>query len=199
MEEIWKDIHGYEGLYQISNLGNVKTLHYGQKVSNNHWKETSSRLLKQKTSTSGYQRVELYKKDSRKCFYVHRLVAMAFLDNPENKPQINHKDGNKLNNCVDNLEWATSSENLKHAAQTGLRINPMLGKKGKKSPLAKPVIQYDLDGNFVAYWHSVADVARAFNTKITTICACTNGRHKSSKGYIWKYYDGNNISMKIEV
>ena len=199
MEEIWKDIQGYEGLYQISNLGNVKTLHYGQKVHNHNWESTPSRLLKQKTSTSGYQRVELYKKDSRKCFYVHRLVAIAFLENPENKPQINHKDGNKFNNCIDNLEWATSSENLKHAHQTGLKPSSMKGVTGHKSHKARTILQYDLNGNFVNIWYSMVEAANSLGTRSTTISSCVRGKHKTSYGYIWRYFEGDYIPMKIDV
>lgn len=111
MKELWKDIEAYEGLYQISNLGRVKSLHSRYKTVD---------IIKQET-VFGYKMVRLYKDKTKKAFRVHRLVAMAFIPNPQNKPQVNHKDGNKANNHVSNLEWCTQSENMKHAYLHGLQ------------------------------------------------------------------------------
>lgn len=200
MEEIWKDIQNYEGYYQISNLGNVKSLHYGSKVNNPNWDKLPSHLLKQKVSTSGYLRVELYKQKSRKCFYVHRLVASMFIPNPLNKPEVNHIDGNKLNNCVDNLEWTTISENQIHAIKNGLRkSSPMLGKIGHLSPCSKPVIQYDLQGNFIKLWLCGSDAARNLSMSATSISLCATNKHKTANGYIWRYVTNDYIPMNIEV
>ena len=107
MEEEWKDVKGFEGLYQISNYGRIKSLRFNK-----------VRLMK--PFIKSYYMVELCVNSVRKTFMVHRLVAEAFIPNPENKPQVNHIDGNKLNPRVDNLEWCTPSENLKHAYRTGL-------------------------------------------------------------------------------
>ena len=115
--EIWKDIEGYEGLYQVSNLGRVKSI-YGW-CGNRFVKRT--KILKLKINNKGYTKVYLYKNKKSKMFFVHRLVAMAFVPNPNNLPQVNHKDGNKLNNSIGNLEWCTCSENIKHAYKTGLK------------------------------------------------------------------------------
>lgn len=113
-EEIWKDILNYEGLYQISNLGNVKSL------GNKH-KHKNSIILKQTIDRkNGYLTVSLSKKGKMKMYRVHRLVANAFIDNFNNYPIINHKDGNKLNNCVDNLEWCTYKQNIIHSWENGL-------------------------------------------------------------------------------
>lgn len=116
MEEIWKDIQGYEGLYQVSNLGRVKSLARldtrGQRVS--------EKILKLGKHRAGYFRVNLYKNGKMKQYLVHRLVALAFIPNPENKEQVNHIDGNKQNNVIENLEWCTHSENIQHAYRTGL-------------------------------------------------------------------------------
>lgn len=120
-EEVWKDIEGYEGLYQVSTLGRVKSL-ARERVS-------KDKILK--SSGVRYKLVCLYKSGIVKYVKVHRLVANAFISNPENKPQVNHKDGNKFNNSVSNLEWATSKENCIHAVQTGLSVVP----KGEKSHL----------------------------------------------------------------
>lgn len=107
MIEKWKDIKGYEGLYQVSNLGRVKSLRKGL-------------ILKQSHTSTGYMKVELYKNKKRKGFKVHRLVAFAFIKLKEGKEIINHKDGNPLNNKSNNLEWCTQKENVQHAIKTGL-------------------------------------------------------------------------------
>lgn len=115
MTEVWKDIIGYEGLYQVSNLGRVKSLKHSEE-----W------FLKYRLNKKGYASVVLFKGtvSSKKQFMVHRLVADAFIPNPENKPQINHKDGNKLNNSVENLEWVTNYENCIHAHANALVATP---------------------------------------------------------------------------
>ena len=131
MEEIWKDIKGYEGLYQISSLGRVKSL--SRKISNEKRTYLSKeKILKIHLRKDGYCRIGLTKNKKQQQFLVHRLVSHAFIPNPENKPCINHKDGDKENNYVNNLEWCTSSENNKHAFKTGLNDN-----KGEKSHFAK--------------------------------------------------------------
>lgn len=107
MGEVWKDVVGYEGYYEVSNLGNVRN--YNTKS-----------LLSQVVTDSGYRRVGLYKNGKTE-MKVHRIVAIAFIPNKDDKPYINHKDGNKDNNTVDNLEWCTQRENIKHAWETGLR------------------------------------------------------------------------------
>ena len=109
MTEIWKDIVGYEGLYQVSNLGNVKRLK-GYKGRGKGY-IVEEHLIKPSISSNGYQNVVLCKNGKTKTFTMHRLVAIAFLYNSDNLPQVNHKDENKLNNCVDNLEWCDSKYN----------------------------------------------------------------------------------------
>jgi predicted XRE-type DNA-binding protein len=108
-KEIWKDVIGYEGLYQVSNLGRVKSLR-------------KNLIMKLCSANHGYLNVGL-NKNLKKSFYIHRLVAQAFIPNPENKPQVNHKDGNRLNNKVENLEWNTNYENMRHGYDTGLIDN----------------------------------------------------------------------------
>jgi hypothetical protein len=149
--EIWKEVKGYEGLYEISNLGNVKSLSRSIVRGNGVMGKAfvNSKLVKKSITRLNYEKVNLSKNNVAKTFAVHRLVAIAFIDNTENKPQVNHKDGNKLNNCVDNLEWCTASENQLHALKLGLIIpkrgkdhylhnnpkaNPQYGKKGILSP-----------------------------------------------------------------
>lgn len=118
MIEIYKDIPNYKGIYQISNLGNVKSLKRNYVNSNGITYTIKEKLLKL-TISNGYYSVTLNNKGKRR-FTVHRLVAEMFIDNPENKAEVNHIDGNKLNNCYTNLEWATKSENTLHAYKIGL-------------------------------------------------------------------------------
>jgi len=118
--EIWKDIKGYEGLYQVSNLGRVKSLQ--RYVTHNFGgkKIVRERILKQIINGSGYYLVCLHILGKQKNHHIHRLLSDHFIPNPDNKPQVNHIDGNKLNNNIKNLEWATSSENTQHAIDNGL-------------------------------------------------------------------------------
>ena len=114
MEEEWRDIRGYEGLYQVSNLGNVKSF-------NNRIKHKNPMILKQTIDRkNGYLTVSLSRNGKKKIYRVHKLVASIFIDNSNNYPVINHKDGKKLNNCVDNLEWCTYKQNIIHSWENGL-------------------------------------------------------------------------------
>ena len=120
MREIWKDIEGYQGYYQISNYGRVKSLDRFRKNGSSGYIH-KEKILKQSLTTTGYLKVELCINKFRKSMKVHRLVAKAFIDNPENKPDVNHKDGNPLNNHLSNLEWCTERENINHAINLGLK------------------------------------------------------------------------------
>ena len=118
--EIWKDIPEYKGIYQVSNLGRVKRLQTSQNRSNNKKLNLKEKLLNGTINYFGYKKVQLYKDSKFKTFSVHRLVAICFIENKLNKPQVNHIDGNKLNNIVENLEWCNNSENQLHAWKLGL-------------------------------------------------------------------------------
>lgn len=136
-QEIWKDIPGYEGLYQASTLGMVKNL---SRYVNTKWvtkRPVQEKILKPQTSkVTGYCSVAI---QSNRRYLVHRLVGLTFIDNPQNKPCINHKDGNKLNNCVDNLEWATYSENSVHSYENKLQL-PVCGEKHGLSKLNNKIV-----------------------------------------------------------
>lgn len=163
-------MNGYEGLYQISNLGNVK----GKKC-----------ILKQFVNQRGYFAVSLSKEDKRTSYRVHRLVANAFIPNPDNKPQVNHIDGDKSNNKAENLEWLTQSENMKHAFRIGLCNN----KRNGQGIRAVSVAQLDKDNNIVAIYASQTVAGRINNLSPNTINACLRGALKTGGGYKWIYIE----------
>lgn len=160
MEEIWKDIKGYEGLYEVSNLGRIKSL-------------KRNKIITPKLIHS-YFSVILYNKKNYRNFRIHRLVAQAFIPNPNNYPQVNHIDGNKLNNNLENLEWCTQSHNMKEAYRIGL-----------EKPKKIKVNQYDLCGNFIKTWDSIKNIENFYNNR--HISACCKGKRKTVCGYIWRY------------
>jgi hypothetical protein len=126
--ENWKDVQGYEGLYQVSNLGRVKSLSHVNYLG----RLRQECILGNRLSDRGYHTAVLYNNGKSKSFRVHRLVANAFIENPNNKPHVNHIDGVKSNNLVSNLEWVTISENQKHAFKTGLnKVNCKRDSTGK--------------------------------------------------------------------
>ena len=190
MNEIWKEIEGYEGKYEVSNLGNVRSLKYAR--------SNKVKLLKQ-ASDHGYKRVNLFKNGKRKSHWVHRLVAIAFLPNPNNLPQVNHKDENKTNNRMDNLEWCTIKYNMNYGTrnerQSKSLSKRMTGKyKGKDSPNAKSILMYDREGNFIRRFDCIGDANEYFGKAryCSAINKCLKGRNKTAYGYIFKYAEKNN-------
>lgn len=178
MEEVWKDIVGYEGLYQVSNIGRVKSLdHYasnGVKII-----LYSGRVLKQTKNKNGYYSVMFSKNSETKRKYVHRLVAEAFIENPNNLNEVNHKDESRTNNCVDNLEWCDRNYNLNY------------GRLQEKSAITRgiPVLQYDMSGTFIAEYYSIRNAAKMIGRKHgdVPIGECCKGKRKQAYGYIWRY------------
>ena len=184
MKEIWKDIKGYENLYQVSNLGNVRSLitYKYSKKERMCIKVCRERILKPGIDKNNYKCVVLTKDKNRKTYKVHKLVAKCFVKNIENKPFVNHIDGNKLNNNANNLEWTTNSENIKHAYDNNL-ID--IRKKQKK------VNQYDLKGNFIKQWNSMKEAGETLNICRQNISQCCRKVRNKANGYIWRYANGN--------
>ena len=187
--EQWKDIPGFEGRYQISSLGRVKSL--PRKV-NNHTGElmVKEKILKQRHDFKGYLRIDLKDNNGKhKYLGVHRLVAETFISNPEGKPQVNHIDGIKDHNEVSNLEWVTNGENARHAYKIGL--NHVTGKAGRPK---RKVVQKDIEtGEVIQKYSSISEAAKAVGCKspsnIGQCCRNMRGR-KSTYGYKWEYERG---------
>ena len=188
--EQWRDIEEFKGLYQVSNLGRVRSLDAiinckGAKNIDSHLRK--GKVLKQIINTKGYYYVNLSKNSKVKNLRVHRLVALAFIDNPNNHKLINHKDGNKLNNNVENLEWCDYSYNLKEAHRLGLNINKYKGKYGKDAQFSKPLLQYDLDGKYIREWENAVQVKKELGYCAENIRSVCKGKRKQANGYKWKY------------
>ena len=147
-----RDVKGYEGLYGITSCGKV-------------WSYKNERFLKPYANNNGYLGVALSKNGKAKQFLVHRLVAEAYIPNPNNLPQVDHIDNDKTHNYVNNLQWITGRDNVR---------------KGR----IKPILQFDLNGNFIREWESAIDVGREVRSNI---CMCLKGKYKQALGYIWRY------------
>ena len=169
-KEIWKDIKEYDG-YMVSNLGRVKSPDT-YIIVNNKYKlyKKGNILTPYRNKRTGYMSVGIGKKST---VMVHRLVAKAFLDNPENYPCINHIDEDKTNNKIDNLEWCTH------------KYNNNYGNNTKK--LCKPVLQYDLQGNFIKEYYGANEAGRQTGINCTNISKCCRGERRKTKGFIFKY------------
>ena len=163
--EVWKDIKGYEGLYRVSNMGRIYSL-------------TRKKILNTCQNKRGYKCVGLRKNGKKIIYLVHRLVALNFIDEIPNKKQVNHIDGNKTNNVVENLEWCSASENVRHRFEV----------LKQKYTLSKKIIcKFDMNDNFIEKYESINEAARKNNCFAGNISNCARGIIKSTAGYKWKY------------
>ena len=187
MNEVWKDIYfiendieyDYRGLYQISNLGNVKSL-----IDNHgNYKE---KIRKQYKDKNGYCKIQLIKNKKKKHFLIHRLVAHMFCDGYFDGAEVDHINTNKLDNRMENLKWCTNKENKNNPLTL---YNYSKVKKGKNNPMygnGTKVMQYDLNDNLIKIWNCIADAKREL--KINHISSCCRGERKTAGGFKWKYY-----------
>lgn len=171
MEEIWKDIPDYEGIYQASNLGNIKRI------------ETQRILKKYVNKTNGYAYIHLSKHNKTKVLRVHRLIAKTFIENKNNKPYVNHKDGNKLNNNINNLEWCSQKENIQHAINVlhkdySKNVYIMIKKNEKKVKRS--------DGKI---YNSIKEAKKDMNNMNAHIVEVCQKKLKKTCGYGWEYLE----------
>ena len=174
MEEIWKDIMGYEGLYQVSNFGRIK--------------RTNDYILKP-WITRGYCYVSLSNNGILKKYRVHKLVAQTFIPNPNNLPIVNHIDENKSNNRVDNLEWCTQYENVHKYFDTKPKKPKKPSNKIKNYHIPRKILQLDKNGVIINTWNSMMDIQRTLGIRSGNISACCNKIKPTARGYIWRYAD----------
>lgn len=179
MEE-WRPIPNYEELYEVSNYGRVRSLFRYKKV------------LKPSPVSTGYLTVELWKNKCSKRILVHRLVAMAFIDNPENKPFVNHKDETRTNNNVENLEWVTHIENCNYGTAIARRLSHTDYSKMVRHPenqikaCSKPIAQYTKDGKHIKSWASASECHRKTGIPISCIRRVARGERQTAGGYVFR-------------
>lgn len=183
MKEEWRSVVGYEGLYEVSNHGRVKSL--AKMWLNGRRRE--ERILKEFLH-SGYVHVTLCKNGTQKQWHVHRLVAMAFIPNPENKDFVDHINTIRNDNRVENLRWVTRQENYD---------NPISQKRQKESVM-RQVLQYDLEGNLINAFPSITDASKKTGVRISAIHQSCSGHTITSKGYIWRFKeDATSVSEVV--
>ena len=171
--EEWKDIKDYEGKFQVSSYGNVRNInYYGTGII---------KIVNQRPNENGYMVVSLSKNKKTKPCKVHRLVAETFLPNPENLPEVNHKDENKTNNRVENLEWKTHRGNCNHGTR-----NERIFEKTTNGKCSKKVLQFSKSGEFIREWPSVMECSRN-GYDFRNVSACCLGKRKTAYGFCWEY------------
>lgn len=182
MKEIWKAVKDYENIYEISNLGRLRSKDRYIK-NGNGYRISKGKIIKPIKCINGYLEYALNDKENnkkRKMILAHRLVAMHFIQNPDNKPEVNHLDENIENNRVDNLEWCTSKENANYGTRNQRCKNVNLDK-------CKKVLQIDLKNNIVKEFNSIGDAGRNINGDISSIIRVCKGKQKTAYNYKWQY------------
>lgn len=177
MKEIYKDVVGFEGMYLVSNLGNVKSFERNIIRKDGKPYHIKEEFMSQNNNGRGYLFTRLYVDGKGINKYIHRLVAEAFIPNPENLPEVNHKSENKYDNSVENLEWATHKDNCNYGTRT----------QRSAENHSKPINQYDLHGNFIKSWNSATEIERVLNLSSSNISKCCRDVTKTAYGFIWRY------------
>lgn len=176
--EIWRPVKGFEGLYEVSNYGRVKALYREWITGKNTRRYKQEHIMVHFDLGRGYVATNLTKNGKQKLTYIHRIVATSFLPIEEGKIEVNHIDGVKSNNCLNNLEWCTPGENQKHAYRTGLKKKPF-------KPV-KPVIQLTISGDVVKRWRSLKELHSSGFDR-SAVIRVAKGRQKTSYGFKWMY------------
>jgi len=187
----WKPIKNYEGIYEISSKGEIRSLERKVRIKGGSYRIVKSKNIKL-INNGLYYVVGLSKNGTTKQHFLHRLLAQTFIPNPNNLKCINHINGNKLDNRLKNLEWCTYTHNNREAFRLGLNKAPkgkdskMFGKRGKEVNSSKIIYQYDINGNFIKKWFCQRDIQRELGFNEKCISNCAVGRQKTDYGYIWK-------------
>lgn len=184
---VHKQVVGYEGLYEVDQFGRVYGIDRTKTVVDNeriYEKPIAGRQMKQSIHTKGYKTVSLTKNGSTKTVFVHRIVAEAFLPNPNNLPMVNHKDEDKTNNFIDNLEWCTASYNRTYGKAVERQAKKIRGRESEKKIA---VIQKDMNGEFLNWFDSLTKASENVNGSTSSISAVCKGKRKMAYGYLWEY------------
>lgn len=175
--EIWKDVPEFEGCYQVSNEGRIKSLERYVNVCGGGKRLLPERIIKPTVCRNGYLELQASRKGKKKVFLLHRLVAMLFIENPDNLPEVNHKDENRINCSAKNLEWCTSKYNANYGTRN----------ERCAAPQRRPVKQYTKEGKLIREWKSIKDASRECNFDDSAIIRCCKGKQKTSYGFVWQY------------
>ena len=196
MKEIWKDIEGYEGLYQVSNFGKVRSL--DRYNSRGCWIKG---CILEPTNCKGYLQIVLFLNGQKSYYYIHKIVAKAFLPNPDNKPEIDHINTDRTDNTVwlnedgsinydkTNLRWVSHKENMNNPLTRKKQSTRLKGKIGHNTPASKIIAQLDKNGKLLKVWLCAMDAARQEGYTQEHISSCCKGTLKTHKGYKWQYID----------
>lgn len=196
-KEVWKDIRGYESRYQVSNMGNVRNLHFHSK--NLTTKDNGVREIKKVLKSTGYYVVSLHKNGIQRQCHVHRLVAEAFIENTKQLPVVDHINTIKTDNRIENLRWVSIKDNVNNPISSERRLNTirklLVGKFGVLANKHRAIAQYDLNGEFVKLWECMSDAWKELGIDSGCLTRACQGVYKTAGGFIWKYI---NNETKIE-
>lgn len=190
MEEIWKDIEDYEGLYEVSSMGRIRSLDKFDSIG----RYVKGKILQSILVKNGYMHITLCKGGEKHSFSIHRLVAEAFIPNPDNKPCIDHINTDRTDNRAENLRWVTYQENNNNPLTKNKKCGenhpkPFKGIFGKEHPRSLPILQFTKEGGLIKIWDNTRSVEKETNISHSNICNVLKGKRDYAGGYKWKYYD----------